>query len=118
MTVERELSSTNEGVRFNVNAIPKQTIKIAGSLTGWNLVASHQGADVTKIPRNNKRNKEQVTYSSGLKNSSPNMRISPVTHCRRILAEMGGVSLGTTLDDEVGDGAGTVMLTTWSGRRK
>jgi len=31
---------------------------------------------------------------------------------------MGGVSFGTTLEEEVGDGAGTVMLTTWSGRRK
>jgi hypothetical protein len=31
---------------------------------------------------------------------------------------MGGVSFGTTLEDETGEGAGTVMLTTWSGRRK
>jgi hypothetical protein len=31
---------------------------------------------------------------------------------------MGGVSFGTTLEDEAGEGAGTVMLTTWSGRRK
>jgi hypothetical protein len=57
-------------------------------------------------------------YSSGLKNSSPNRRISPVTQCRRIFAEIGGVSFGTTLEDEVGDGAGTVILTIWSGRRK
>ncbi len=51
-------------------------------------------------------------YSSGRKNSSPNRRISPVTQWRRTLAEIGGVSFGTTLEDEVGDGAGTVMLTT------
>ena len=44
--------------------------------------------------------------------------MSPATDCLRILADMGGVSLGTMLEDEVGDGAGTVMLTTWSGRRK
>jgi hypothetical protein len=31
---------------------------------------------------------------------------------RRIFAEMGGVSLGTTLEEEVGEGAGTVILTT------
>ena len=31
---------------------------------------------------------------------------------------IGGVSFGTMLDDEDGEGAGTVMLTTWSGRRK
>jgi len=34
------------------------------------------------------------------------------------LAEIGGVSLGRTLEEEVGEGAGTVMLTIWSGRRK
>jgi len=43
-------------------------------------------------------------YSSGRKNSSPNRRISPVTQWRRTLAEIGGVSFGTTLEDEVGDG--------------
>jgi len=53
-----------------------------------------------------------VNYSSGLKNSSANKRISPARDCLRILAEIGGVSLGTTLEDEVGEGAGTVMLTT------
>jgi len=43
--------------------------------------------------------------------------MSPATDCLKTLAEMGGVSLGTTLEEEVGDGAGTVMLMTWSGRR-
>jgi hypothetical protein len=37
--------------------------------------------------------------------------MSPATDCRRILAEIGGVSLGTTLEEECGEGAGTVMLT-------
>jgi hypothetical protein len=59
-----------------------------------------------------------VSYSSGRKNSNANMRMSPITDWRRILAAMGGVSFGTTLEDEAGEGAGTVMLTTWSGRRK
>jgi hypothetical protein len=59
-----------------------------------------------------------VNYSRGLKNSNPNRRMSPATDCLRILAEIGGVSFGTTLEEEVGEGAGTVILTTWSGRRK
>lgn len=55
--------------------------------------------------------KTAVNYSSGLKNSNPNSRTSPATECRRIFAEIGGVSLGRTLEEEVGEGAGTVMLT-------
>lgn len=38
--------------------------------------------------------------------------MSPATDCRRILAEIGGVSLGNPLEDDVGEGAGMVMLTT------
>ena len=74
--------------------------------------------NVTKIPSNPQKERRVGIYSSGLKNSKPNKRISPATDCLRILAEIGGVSLGTTLEVELGDGAGTVMLTTWSGRRK
>jgi hypothetical protein len=68
--------------------------------------------DVTKIPREVKRERRAHNYSSGLKNSKPNRRMSPATDCLRILAEIGGVSLGTTLEEELGEGAGTVMLTT------
>jgi len=72
--------------------------------------------DVTKLPRTALSRKRAVNYSSGLRNSNPKRRISPATECRRILAEIGGVSLGRTLDEEAGEGAGTVMLTIWSGR--
>jgi len=75
-------------------------------------------ADVTKLPRKALSRKRAVNYSSGLKNSNPKRRISPAAEFRRILAEIGGVSLGRTLEEEVGEGAGTVMLTIWSGRRK
>jgi hypothetical protein len=68
--------------------------------------------NVTKSPKDWNGEQTEWNYSSGLKNSKPNRRISPATECLRILAEIGGVSLGTTLDDELGDGAGTVMLTT------
>jgi hypothetical protein len=74
--------------------------------------------EVTKLPGSGMVAKRAVYYSSGLRNSNANKRISPARDCRRILAEMGGVSLGTTLEEEVGEGAGTVMLTTWSGRSK
>jgi hypothetical protein len=37
--------------------------------------------------------------------------MSPITDWRRILAAIGGVSFGTILEEEAGEGAGTVMLT-------
>ncbi len=37
---------------------------------------------------------------------------------RSTLAVIGGVSVGTTLEDEAGEGAGTVRLTIWSGLRR
>jgi hypothetical protein len=74
--------------------------------------------DVTKLPREQKVAERAVNYSSGLRNSNPKIRRSPARDWRRIFAEIGGVSFGTTLEEDVGEGAGTVMLTTWSGRRK
>jgi hypothetical protein len=47
------------------------------------------------------------TYSSGRRNSKPNKRISPTVFWRKTLAVMGGVSLGTRLE-EAGEGAGMV----------
>jgi hypothetical protein len=47
------------------------------------------------------------TYSSGRTNSKPNRRISPAESWRKTLAMIGGVSLGTRLE-EAGDGAGMV----------
>ena len=47
-------------------------------------------------------------YSSGRTNSKPKTRISPRTSWRRTLAVIGGVSLGTRLDEEA-EGAGMVM---------
>jgi hypothetical protein len=49
-------------------------------------------------------------YSRDLRNSSPQSRRSPETSWRSTLAEMGGVSLGRTLDC-VGEGAGIVRCT-------
>src|SRR5271165_1137288 len=46
-------------------------------------------------------------YSRGRRNSSPKILISPSTVCRRTLAVIGGVSLGTKLEEEA-DGAGIV----------
>lgn len=46
-------------------------------------------------------------YSSGRRNSSPKMRMSPKTSWRRTLAMIGGVSAGTRLEDEA-EGAGMV----------
>jgi hypothetical protein len=46
-------------------------------------------------------------YSSGRRNSKPNKRIWPADSCRKTFATMGGVSLGTRLE-EAGDGAGMV----------
>ena len=53
------------------------------------------------------RRKTAQIYSSGLRNSNPNSRMSPAASCLSTLAAIGGVSLGTKLD-EAGDGAGTV----------
>jgi hypothetical protein len=58
--------------------------------------------------------KEHYFYSSGRRNSNPNRRISPTVVLRRTRAVIGGVSLGTRLED-VGEGAGTVIYTNWSG---
>jgi hypothetical protein len=56
------------------------------------------------------------SYSSGRRNSNPNRRTSPKMSCRLTLAMMGGVSLGTRLE-EAGEGAGIVKCTVCSGRR-
>lgn len=72
--------------------------------------------DVTTLPNRPVELLRTVIYSSGLRNSSPNNRISPAASWRRTFAAMGGVSLGTRLE-EAGDGAGMVKCTIWSGRR-
>ena len=99
---------------LSYSVVNNKDIEIVRGPRNWSQLAA---INVTKLPRGRDREQRACNYSSGLKNSKPNRRISPATDCRRILAEIGGVSLGTTLD-EAGDGAGTVMLTTWSGRRK
>jgi hypothetical protein len=49
-------------------------------------------------------------YSIGRRNSNPKTRKSPKSCWRRTLAVIGGVSLGTMLDDE-GAGTGIVRCT-------
>jgi hypothetical protein len=49
-------------------------------------------------------------YSRGRRNSNPKTRTSPKTSCRRTLAMMGGVSLGTRLEEDA-EGAGIVSWT-------
>ena len=49
-------------------------------------------------------------YSSGRRNSNAKRRISPADSCRKTLAVIGGVSLGTKLE-EAGAGAGMVRWT-------
>ena len=49
-------------------------------------------------------------HSRDRENSSPNALISPKTSWRRTLAVMGGVMLGTKLEEEA-DGAGIVSCT-------
>src|SRR5262244_3574983 len=63
-----------------------------------------------------RRRKTAEIYSSGLRNSNPNSRMSPAASWRSTLAAIGGVSLGTKLED-AGDGAGTVRYTICSARR-
>src|SRR5437899_11860957 len=46
-------------------------------------------------------------YSRGRRNSKPKRRISPADSWRKTLATIGGVSLGTKLED-AGEGAGIV----------
>ena len=53
---------------------------------------------------------EKEIYSRGRRNSNPKTRTSPKTSCRRTLAMMGGVSLGTRLEEEA-EGAGIVSWT-------
>jgi hypothetical protein len=53
------------------------------------------------------RRKSAQIYSIALRNSNPNNLISPAVSCLKTLAAIGGVSLGTILD-EAGDGAGIV----------
>jgi len=55
-------------------------------------------------------------YSRGRRNSSPNSRTSPKMSCRLTRAMIGGVSLGTRLE-EAGEGAGIVKCTVCSGRK-
>ena len=55
-------------------------------------------------------------YSRGRRNSKPNRRTSPKMSCRFTLAMIGGVSLGTRLE-EAGEGAGIVKCTVCSGRK-
>jgi len=54
-----------------------------------------------------------IFYPRGRKNSSPKRRTSPAASWRSTRAEIGGVSLGTMLD-EIGEGAGKVSCTGWS----
>ena len=49
-------------------------------------------------------------YSRGRRNSNQKTRTSPRTSCRRTLAMMGGVSLGTRLEKDA-EGAGIVSWT-------
>lgn len=56
------------------------------------------------------RRKSAEIYSIARRNSNPNSRISPTVSCLRTRAAIGGVSLGTTLDD-AGEGAGMVNCT-------
>ncbi len=51
--------------------------------------------------------KVQYIYSIARRNSNPNSRISPAVSCLNTRATIGGVSLGTTLE-EAGEGAGIV----------
>jgi hypothetical protein len=53
-------------------------------------------------------------YSRGRMNSRPKRRISPADSCRKTLATIGGVSLGTKLE-VAGPGVGIVRWTVWSG---
>ena len=67
---------------------------------------------------NEKQVRQEIAgiYSSGRMNSKPKSRISPADSCRKTFATIGGVSLGTRLE-EAGDGAGMVKWTVCSGRR-
>jgi hypothetical protein len=64
-----------------------------------------------RLPGRLVRPKSALIYSIALRNSSPNRRISPALSCLRTRATIGGVSLGTMLD-EAGEGAGMVKWTT------
>jgi hypothetical protein len=56
------------------------------------------------------RRKSAQIYSIALRNSNPNNLISPAVSCLKTLAAIGGVSLGTMLE-EAGEGAGIVNWT-------
>jgi len=56
------------------------------------------------------RRKSAQIYSIALRNSNPNNLISPAVSCLKTLAAIGGVSLGTILED-AGEGAGMVNWT-------
>ena len=58
----------------------------------------------------NTQRKALGAYSKGRRNSNPNRRVSPRFSWRNTLAIIGGVSLGTKLE-EAGDGAGIVRCT-------
>lgn len=55
---------------------------------------------------------DEMSQSSGLRNSSPIRLMSEAVCWRLTLAIMGGVSGGTAVE-VAGDGAGMVKLTTW-----
>jgi len=65
-----------------------------------------------KTTRVKRRRRQEIAgiYSSVRRNSRPKRRISPADSCRKTLATIGGVSLGTRLE-EAGDGAGMVKWT-------
>ena len=63
----------------------------------------------TNPSEENARQEIAGIYSSGRRNSNPNSLISPADSCRKTLATIGGVSLGTRL--EAGAGAGIVKWT-------
>jgi hypothetical protein len=67
---------------------------------------------VTELPRAQEDNLEKLAefYSRGRRNSRAKRRISPADSCRKTFAVIGGVSLGTKLED-AGEGAGMVRWT-------
>ena len=64
----------------------------------------------TNPSEENARQEIAGIYSSGRRNSNPNSFISPADSCRKTLATIDGVSLGTRLE-EAGAGAGIVKWT-------
>src|SRR5260370_374537 len=115
----RRLVSTQEAIRTSPKRVPAiepskvRTYAITGTRRRAQKCIRSTGVEennVTKLPGHlgGLRQASSVrAQSSGRRNSKPKRRISPAESWRKTLATMGGVSLGTRLED-VGVGAGMV----------